>query len=112
MRVAVTFRNLESSPALKEYAEQKISKLQKYMRAPLDADVTVSQERHLRQVHMIVTGDGGRYEGSEKAETAQAAIDLVMDKVDRQLREHLDSERSRQRSTPGIKSPEVIEKLG
>lgn len=112
MRVAVTFRNLDPSPALKEYAEQKLSKLQKYLRAPLDAEVTVSQERHLRTVHMIVTGDGGRYEGTEDAESAQAAIDLVMDKVDRQVREHLDEERSRKRSAAGIKSPDVLEKLG
>ena len=43
MRIAFTFRNIDSSDAIKAYASEKLAKLQKYMRAPLDAEVTLSK---------------------------------------------------------------------
>jgi len=87
MRVGFTFRNVESSNGIKSYAEEKIGKLQKYLRAPLDAEVTVSLERHLHCVDVAVNADGKRYAGREESEDMYASIDLVMDKIDRQVRD-------------------------
>ncbi len=87
MRIAFTFRNVDSSEGIKNYASEKISKLQKYLRAPLDAEVTVSLERHLHRVDINVAADGHRYAGHEESEDMYASIDLVMDKIDRQVRE-------------------------
>lgn len=108
MRLAYTFRNVDSSDALKDYAAQKIGRLQKYLRSPLDAEVTLSQERHLMRVHVILTADGGRYEGHEDAETAYAAVDLVLDKLDRQVRSAKDADMAsrRQTSNGNQKAPE------
>ena len=87
MRIAFTFRNIDSSEGIKNYASEKISRLQKYLRAPLDAEVTVSLERHLHRVDINVAADGHRYAGHEESEDMYASIDLVMDKIDRQVRE-------------------------
>ncbi|MEZ4256007.1 MAG: ribosome-associated translation inhibitor RaiA [Polyangiales bacterium] len=107
MRIAYTFRNVESSDAFKDYAGEKIGRLQKYLRAPLDAEVTLSAERHLRRVHVILTADGGRYEGHEDSETAYAAVDLVLDKLDRQVRTAKDASTTNRRQTASgtIKAP-------
>ena len=40
MHIDFKFRNLESSDAIKTYAVDKLGKLQKYLRMPLDAQVT------------------------------------------------------------------------
>jgi putative sigma-54 modulation protein len=87
MRIAFTFRNVDSSEGIKNYASEKISKLQKYLRSPLNAEVTVSLERHLHKVDINVAADGHRYAGHEESEDMYASIDLVMDKIDRQVRE-------------------------
>ena len=63
MRISYTFRNMESSDGIKNYASEKIGKIQKYMRAPLHAEVTFSMERHFHLVDLNLTGDGHRYAG-------------------------------------------------
>jgi putative sigma-54 modulation protein len=102
MRIAFTFRNLESSEGLKNYASEKIGRLQKYLRAPLDAEVTISVERHLHRVDVSVSADGERYAGHEQSEDMYASIDLVMDKIDRQVRDSRARKTARRRSSPGI----------
>ena len=86
MRIQFKFRNIESSDALKEYATDKLAKLQKYLKAPLDAEVTLSVERHLHgaDVHLSAH-DGETFVGREESEDMYASIDLVVDKIRNQL---------------------------
>ncbi|MCC7542969.1 MAG: ribosome-associated translation inhibitor RaiA [Deltaproteobacteria bacterium] len=86
MRVAVTFRNLDSSDAIKGYAQDKLGKLQKYLRAPIDAQVTASVEnKHRHCVEVLLAAGGETYKGREESEDMYASIDLVMDKLERQI---------------------------
>lgn len=85
MRIAYTFRNLESSDAMKNYAGDKLAKLQKYVRSPMEAEVTFSVERHIRSVDVAVSSDGESYLGREENEDMYASIDLVVDKLRKQL---------------------------
>jgi putative sigma-54 modulation protein len=87
MRVNFTFRNLESSEGIKNYATEKIAKLQKYVHVPLDAEVTLSLERHLQCADITVTADGKRFAGQEESEDMYVSIDKVMSKIDRQVRD-------------------------
>jgi len=87
MRINFTFRNMDSSDGIRTYASDKISKLQKYLRVPLEAEVTVSSERHNHRVDISVVAEGHRYAGHEISEDMYASIDLVMDKLDRQVRD-------------------------
>lgn len=86
MRVAFKFRNLDSSEALKDYATEKLAKLQKYVRAPLEAEVTTSIERHLHCVDVAVSAGAQRYSGREESENMYASIDMVLDKINNQIR--------------------------
>ena len=97
MRISYTFRNMESSEGIKSYASEKIAKIQKYMRAPLHAEVTLSTERHLHRVDITLTGDGHRYAGHGDSENMYASIDLVIDKIDRQVRDAKATETNRRR---------------
>jgi putative sigma-54 modulation protein len=88
MEVSFTFRNVESSEAVKNYAREKLTRLQKYVRSPLRSDVIFSHERHLHRVEVVVGGDGHRYTGTHESGDMYASIDLVFDKINRQLRKH------------------------
>jgi putative sigma-54 modulation protein len=103
MRVNFTFRNLESSEGIKNYASEKVSRLQKYLRAPLDAEITLSMERHLHCIDVSVVCDGRRYAGHEESEDMYASIDMVIDKIDRQVRDAKSAMTGRKRhSSPGL----------
>jgi len=103
MQVHFTFRNVESSNGIKKYARDKIAKMQKFLRTPLEADVILSKERRHHKVELSVRADGERYAGSAESEDMYASVDLVLDKVNRQLRQARDSATSRKRhSSPGV----------
>lgn len=97
MRISYTFRNVESSEGIKNYASEKIGKLQKYCRAPLHAEITFSVERHLHRTDISVTADAHQYSGHEKSEDMYASIDLVIDKILRQVRDRKSTETDRMR---------------
>ncbi|UJR79877.1 ribosome hibernation-promoting factor, HPF/YfiA family [Sandaracinus amylolyticus] len=102
MEVSFTFRQVEPSEGVKNYAREKISKLQKYLRAPLTADVILSVERHLQTVEVMVHGDGHRFAGTHQSEDMYASIDLVIDKIDRQIRDDKDASADRRKHSGGI----------
>jgi putative sigma-54 modulation protein len=85
MNIEYKFRHLESSDAMKSYTADKLAKLQKYLRMPLEAHVTFSLERHLQCVDVSFSADGERYQGRAEQEDMYASIDLVVDKIQRQL---------------------------
>ncbi len=97
MRISYTFRNMEPSEGIKNYASEKISKLQKYCRAPVHAEVTFSVERHLHRTDISVTADSHQYTSHEQSEDMYASIDLVTDKILRQLRDRKSTETDRMR---------------
>ena len=80
------FRNLDASEAMKAYAADKLTKLEKYLRPPSDAHVTFSVERHLQSIDVILSSAGERYQGRAEQEDMYASIDLVIDKLLRQLK--------------------------
>ena len=97
MRIAFTFRHIDSSDAVKGYATDKLSKLQKYMHAPIDADVILSCERHLHQVEVKLRSDGHSYLAHDESEDMYASIDKVADTLDRQVRRLKDAEHNHRR---------------
>jgi putative sigma-54 modulation protein len=101
MRIAFTFRNQESSEAIKDYASEKIGKLQKYLRAPLDAEITLSLERHLHCIDVNLTADGEVFVGREESEDPYASIDKVIDKIRKQVTRAKGSYAQRRRSADG-----------
>jgi len=102
MDVSFTFRHVEPSEGVKNYAREKLAKLQKYMRSPLAADVVLSMERHLHTVEVTVRGDGHRFVGTQQSEDMYASIDLVIDKIDRQIREDKDASADRRKHSGGV----------
>jgi putative sigma-54 modulation protein len=105
MRIEFTFRNLESSEGLKQYATDKLQKLQKYIRAPLDVAVTFSVERHLHCADVNLNSHGESYQGREESEDMYASIDVVADKIRSQLIRSKEQYEGRRRTAPVSDAP-------
>src|SRR6476660_6859552 len=86
MNISVTFRHVDASDSIRARATEKIAKLQKFLRQPMTARVTVSLEKLLHQVEARVSSGSARYEASEVTEDMYASIDKVLDKLERQIR--------------------------
>jgi putative sigma-54 modulation protein len=86
MMITVTFRRMETTESLRAYAEEKLSKLKKYLDSPLEAHVVLEVEkfRHIADVTLNV--DGTRIKAVEETEDMYSAIDQVMDKIEIQVK--------------------------
>lgn len=89
--ISVTFRHIEPTEALKHYAEEKIHKIGKYFSHPLTAHIILavdSKQRQLAEIELHTRG--AMIHGKEQHENLYAAIDLVIDKIERQVRKQKD----------------------
>lgn len=92
MGIAITFRHLPSSDALKNYVTEKMERVQKYLRAPLDAHVTMFMERHQHVAEVHVTSAGKVYQARHDSDDMYKSIDMVIDKIEHQISKHHDAQ--------------------
>ena len=54
MQVMVTFRHVEPTEGLRQHAEEKVQRVQKFLRRPIDAHVilSVEKQRHIAEVQL------------------------------------------------------------
>lgn len=90
MHTSVTFRHMEPSDALKSYVEERTSRLTKYIDRPMDSQVTLTVQKFRQIADVVINADGLRIAGQEAHEDMYAAIDLVMDKIERQVKKYKD----------------------
>lgn len=85
MNISITFRQMDPSEAIKKYATTKISRLQKLLEQPMVAKVTfaIQKQRHITEVQ--IASGRRRVEAKESSDEMYAAIDEVMDKLERQI---------------------------
>jgi putative sigma-54 modulation protein len=86
MQISVTFRQLEPSEALKNYVTERLQKFKRYLEGPQDAHVVLGLEKFRHLADVTINSNGRIIKGREENTDMYAAIDLVMDKIDQQLR--------------------------
>jgi putative sigma-54 modulation protein len=91
MQVAVSFRHMEPSPALKDYASEKLDHvINKYIRSTVDAKAVLSVEKFWHIAKFTLQVRGLNIKSEEKSEDMYSSIDLALDKLERQLRRYKD----------------------
>jgi len=91
MQMSVTFRHMEPSDALKQYVVDKLQRVRRFFPDPIRAQIVLSLERYLHKADIIITLHNGlAIKGKELTEDMYAAIDLVMDKIEKQVRRYKD----------------------
>jgi len=84
MQILVTFRHVDPTPPLRSYAEEKLERVKKYLRRPVDAHVilSVSKERHVAEI--TLQADHVKMFAQETTHDLYSAIDLAIDKLEHQ----------------------------
>lgn len=90
MNYNIRGEHMEVTDALRDYVEKKLSRLEKYFNAPLQSNVHVklSVVRDLHHVEVNIPFPGGLLRAEVRNNDMYAAIDLVIDKLEGQIRKH------------------------
>jgi len=96
MQIQVVGRHVEIPEVLKEYAEEKAGKLLKYYDRIQAIEIVFEEESLSKTVEMIVTGEPRRqaFVAQETTEDFRASLDLVVDKLERQLTKYKEKVRN------------------
>jgi ribosomal subunit interface protein len=113
VRTIVKGKNTEVPDRVREYAERKMGRLERILDERSDAIVELSNEQHRSAadahiVEVTLVVDGQMIRSHATGPTYQAAIDAVVDRVERQAIEH--KEKPRHRSRPP-EEKEILAKL-
>lgn len=103
MQTSVTFKNLDPSEALKAYATEKLNRFDRFLDNPAEASVVLSVEkfRHIAEINII--GDRLKINGREETGDMYSAIDMVLDKLEKQIKKSKQKIRERRTDRKGGK---------
>lgn len=88
MRISLTFRNTDGEDWQKEYVDDRLNKIKKYIDRPMDVHAILSVEKFRNVVEVNMTADGLNINAKEEAKDMRLAIDNAIDKIERQLKKH------------------------
>ena len=105
MKVTVIAKNIELTPAIKDMVEKKISKLDKYFDPNVEAKATLSVQKNRQIIEVTKPFNGVILRGEEGTEDLYKSIDLVEEKLERQIRKQK-TKLSRRNSTGSLRYPD------
>ena len=93
MQVQVRGKGIEVTDALRSYADRKVNKLTKHFHNLNGAMVTQTVQGKMHRVEVQLDGDGITLRGEDRGDDLYAAIDRVVDKLERQMQKYKDRSR-------------------
>jgi putative sigma-54 modulation protein len=89
MEIIVRGKNIDVNPAVKQYAEKKLSKIERYLRqSPMSCQATFSTERGNYVLEVTIPLNGYLLRAEETAHDAVTAVDMVMEKLEKQIEKY------------------------
>lgn len=106
MKFTIRGENIEVTNALREYVEKKLGKLERYFDSPptSEATVTLTVAKDSQIVEVTIPLTGVLLRAEERHSDMYASIDLVLDKLERQIRKHKTKVNRKYRTEGSIRS--------
>jgi putative sigma-54 modulation protein len=95
MQTSVTFKNIDPSDHLKAYVSDKLDRFDRFLDNPAEANVVLSVEKFRHIAEIKITGDRLKINGKEETNDMYSAIDMVMDKLGKQIKKSKQKVRDR-----------------
>ncbi|MBB3047114.1 putative sigma-54 modulation protein [Litorivivens lipolytica] len=93
MQITVSGHHVDVTPALREYVNNKLTRLQRHFDNITNTDVTLTVEKLRQKAEGTVHVAGADLFAACESEDMYAAIDQLADKLDRQLIKHKEKKR-------------------
>jgi putative sigma-54 modulation protein len=102
MKVLIQAKKTAADPRMKAYAQAKLEKLTRHFDQILEARMELGTEKNksaetMKVAQLVVHVNGTILKAVQSAEHVNEAVDLVIDKMDRQIRQHKERLRNRRK---------------
>lgn len=88
MNIVVNGRHLEVTQAIRNYAEEKISKFERYLSNITEATVTISVEKYRHKTDVLLKANGVLIQAEGTTGDIYSSIDEVVDKLEKQVKRY------------------------
>ena len=88
MRIETYGQQIEVTPALRDYVETKLARLARHFEQPIDVRTQLSLDKPEHRAEATLSVSGRTLHADASAIDMYAAIDLLVDKLDRLLVKH------------------------
>lgn len=111
MRYEIRGENVEVTQAIRNYVEEKVEKIEKYFHQEIQATahVKLKVNKKNQKVEITIPMSKLTLRAEERANDIYAAVDLVVDKLERQIRKHKTKVNRRFREQGDIKHQFLFE---
>lgn len=99
MKYNIRGNKIDVTAAIEDYIKQKISKVEKYFNDSAEAKAIISAKGKDQKVEVTIWSGKYNVRAEETHEDLYAAIDLVLDKLERQLKKYKDKIQTTKRTT-------------
>lgn len=88
MKITVRGKNMDITPALRDYVEKRLSKLEKYSEYLQDGNATLSVTKERHRIEVTIPVNGWLLRGEEETEDMYSSVDLVVEKLEKQINKY------------------------
>ncbi len=88
MQLNLTGHHVEITPALKEYVNSKLVRIERHFDNVTDINCILTVEKLRHKAEAKINVSGGTLFADSVADDMYAAIDSLVDKLDRQIKKH------------------------
>ena len=108
MRIEFTGRHIDITPAIRDFTEDKLSKLERWIDEILETHVVLSVEKHRHIAEIILRARTRTFTGTDATGDMYVSIGNAADKIEKQARRVKDKVTARRKQArPGARSPLV-----
>jgi putative sigma-54 modulation protein len=103
MNLQLTGHHLEITPALRDYVQNKLTRISNHFDHVIDVKVTMRVEKLAQKVEATIHVPGNDLHAECADENMYSAIDMLTDKLDRQVVKHKEKHGSHHKANGAVK---------
>lgn len=90
LQVTITGRHLELDDEVKQYVQKRLKTLKRFFDEIMSINVVLGKEKHRETAEITIQVSGVTIHGEEETSNLYSSIDLVVGKIEKQIRKHKD----------------------
>lgn len=107
MQISITGHHIDITQAIKAYIENKFERLERHFDNMTNIHVILTVEKERQKAEATIHVSGGNLFADAQHDDMYAAIDSLVDKLDRQLKKHKEKLTDHRRGEPNLKNQET-----
>ncbi len=109
MNIIINGRHLDITPALRDYAVNKVRKFEKYLSSITEAVVTLSVEKYRHKAEVLLKANGVMIQAEGVTGEIYSSIDEVVEKLERQTKKYKEKQISQRKESRAQAAPQPVE---